>query len=167
MENKTIIGILAIVFGILLLIFPFISQVVLSVMVGIGILVLGVYFLIAGIDVWKNSKAASIIYIIVGFLGFIVGIMLFGNVILFDLLISLCLYIAGFMLIFAGIAGLMSRTAMLTRSAAVLMFILGIITIVLGYFAMLSPLYVAIILGISLIIDGIAIAMGSYDEIID
>ncbi len=167
MENKTIVGILAIIFGLLIMIFPFISQLVLAVMAGIGILILGVYFIIAGANVWNYSKASSIVYIILGILGLIVGIMLLGNVLLFDLLVSLYFYIAGFMLLFAGIAGLISRTATITKGAAALMSILGIITLILGYFALLSPLYVAIILGISLIIDGIALAMGSYDELIE
>lgn len=39
------------------------------------------------------------------------------------------------------------------------MLVLGIITVVLGYFAILSPLYVAILIGLSLIIDGITLAI--------
>lgn len=167
MENKNIIGILAIIFGLLIMIFPFISQVVLAVMAGIGILIVGIYFLIGGASMWAYSKAGSIGYVIIGFLGMIVGIMLLGNVLLFDLLVSLYLYIAGFMLLFAGLVGIFTRSAMTTKASSVLMIVLGIITIILGYFALLSPIYVAIILGISLIIDGVAITMGTYDEVIE
>jgi len=167
MDNKTIVGILAIVFGLLILIFPFVSQVVLSVMAGIGILILGIYFLIAGANMWSFTKAGSIVYIIIGFLGMLTGIMLLGNVLLFGVLIGLYLYITGFMLLFAGLVGVLTRSSMMSRASAALMLILGIITVVLGYFALLSPIYVAIILGVSLIIDGIAIAMGTYDEVLE
>ncbi|MBZ9571161.1 DUF308 domain-containing protein [Methanobrevibacter sp. TMH8] len=167
MENKTIVGILAIIFGLLIMIFPFMSQFVLSVIAGIGLLILGIFFLIQGASLWTLTKAGSIAYIIIGFLGMLVGIMLLGNVLLFGVLISLYLYIAGFMLLFAGLVGIFTRSAMMTKASSALMLILGIITIVLGYFALLSPVYVAIILGISLVIDGIAIAMGNYDGIIE
>ena len=160
MENKTIIGTLAIIFGVLIMIFPFISQEILSVMAGIGILILGIYFLIAGPNVWSLSKMASILYIIMGVLGLLAGIMLIGNVLLFGVLVSLYLYITGFMLLFGGFVGLLARSDMMTKAAAVLMMILGSITIILGYFALLSPIYVAIILGISLVIDGISMIMG-------
>lgn len=167
MENKNVIGILAIIFGLLIIIFPFMSQFVLAIIAGIGILILGIYFLIAGASMWSLSKVGSILYIIIGFLGMLAGIMLLGNIFLFDVLVSLYLYIVGFMLLFAGLVGVFTRSAMTTRASAGLMLLLGIITIILGYFALLSPIYVAIILGVSLIIDGIAILMGTYNEVIE
>jgi uncharacterized membrane protein HdeD (DUF308 family) len=167
MENKIIVGILAIIFGLLILVFPFISQFVLSVIAGIGILILGIYFLIVGSSMWSFTKAGSIVYVIIGFLGMLAGIMLLGNVLLFGALISLYLYISGFMLLLAGLVGVLTRPAMTTKASAVLMLILGIVTIVLGYFALLSPVYVSIILGLSLIIDGVAIATGNYEEIVE
>ena len=159
MESKTIVGILAILFGLLIIVFPFLSLEILSIITGLGVLILGIYFIIAGVDVWSKNKGASIGYIILGILGLLVGIMLIGNVLLFGLLVGLYLYITGFMLLFGGIVGLFIRSAMISKASAVLMLILGIITIILGYFALLSPIYVAVILGISLIIDGVAIAI--------
>ena len=167
MENKIIIGILAIIFGLLILIFPFISLFAVSVITGIGILILGIYFLIAGASMWSFTKAGSIVYVIIGFLGMLTGIMVLGNPELFALLVSLYLYITGFMLLFAGLIGVFTRSAMTTKASAVLMLILGIVTIVLGYFTLLDPIFVSIILGLSLIIDGVAIATGNYEEVID
>jgi len=167
MENKIIVGILAIVFGLLILIFPFMSQTILSIIPGIGILILGIYFLIAGANIWSFTKVGSILYVIIGFLGMLAGIMLLGNVLLFGILVGLYLYIIGFMLLFTGLVGVFTRFSMMPRASATLMLILGIITLVLGYFALLSPLYVAIILGVGLIIDGVAIAMGTYDEVLE
>ena len=167
MENKIIVGILAVIFGLLILIFPFISLFAISVMTGIGILILGIYFLIAGVNMWSFTKAGSIVYVIIGFFGMLSGIMVLGNPELFALLVSFYLYITGFMLLFAGLAGVFTRSAMTTKAAAVLMLILGIVTVVLGYFTLLEPIYVSLILGLSLIIDGVAIATGNYEEIIE
>ena len=160
MENKITVGIIAIIFGILIMIFPYISKFALSIIVGIGILILAIHFLIAGADMWSFTKVGSIVYLIIGFLGMLSGIMLLGNVLLFGLLISFYLYITGLMLLFTGLVGIFTRTATMTRASATLMIVLGILTMVLGYFALLDPLiYVPIILGLSLIIDGIAITI--------
>ena len=164
MENKNIVGILAIILGLIIMIFPFMSQFVLSIIAGIGILILGIYYIILGSNVWSISKGSSIAHIILGIFGIIAGIILLGDILLFDLLIGLYLYIVGIMLLLAGFIGLLTRSIMMTKASAALMAILGIITIILGYFALLRPLYVSIILGISLVIDGIAIAMGNFDQ---
>ena len=167
MENKIILGILAIIFGILILIFPFVSLFAVSVITGIGILILGIYFLIAGVSSWSFTKVGSIVYVIIGFLGMLSGIMVLGNPTLFALLVSFYLYITGFMLLFAGLTGVFTRSAMTTKASAILMLILGIVTVVLGYFTLLDPLYVSIILGLSLIIDGIAFTTGNFEEFIE
>lgn len=84
MENKTIIGILAIIFGLLIMIFPFAGQIALSVIVGIGILILSIYLFILGVESWSSSKTASIAYIILGILLLLFGILMLGNVFIFD-----------------------------------------------------------------------------------
>ncbi|KZX17376.1 hypothetical protein MBCUT_02440 [Methanobrevibacter cuticularis] len=165
MENKSIIGVLAVIFGILIIVFPFTSQIVFAVIAGIGIVVFGVYLLVMGASFWSLSKAASVAYVILGILALILGLMLLGNAFLFDLLVSFYLYVTGFLLLFTGFIGLFSRAHVVTKGSAALMGILGILTIVLGYFALLSPVYVAIIIGVSLIVDGIAVAMGDFKVI--
>ncbi|MBF4469738.1 MAG: DUF308 domain-containing protein [Methanobrevibacter arboriphilus] len=167
MENKSVVGIVAIILGLIIMIFPFVSQFVLSIIAGIGILILGIYYIILGSNLWSISKGSSIAHVILGIFGIIVGIILLGNILIFDLLVGLYLYIVGFMLLLSGIVGLFTRSIMMTKASAALMALLGIITIILGYFALLSPIYVSIILGISLLIDGIAIAMGNFDQVDD
>lgn len=165
MENKMKIGILGIILGILILIFPYMSQFVLSIIFGIGIIIFGIYLLVMATHSWPFSKLSAVIYLILGILSLIAGIMLLGNLLLFKILISFYLYIVGFMLLFAGITGLFIRSALITKSGAGLMALLGIITIILGYFALLGPIFVSIILGLSLIIDGISITIGNNNFI--
>ena len=46
------------------------------------------------------------------------------------------------------------------KGVAVLNLILGIITVLLGFYALVSPIYVAIIIGVALIVDGFGMAIG-------
>jgi uncharacterized membrane protein HdeD (DUF308 family) len=157
MDSRKIVGIIAIILGILIMIFPFAGVAFISIFAGIGIFLLGLYFIIGGLNLWSVSKGVSIIYLILGIIGFILGLALIGNVGLFSTLFALYFYIIGIMMVFAGIVSIFIREATITRSAGVLMLLLGIITIILGALSMASPVYVAILLGLSLIIDGIAI----------
>jgi hypothetical protein len=116
------------------------------------------------IDHWKESKLASLLHIIIGITAIFIGMNLFGNIILLDLLVAFYLLIFGFLILFVGLIGLFVRDHIINRGAAGLWVVLGIITILLGHFALLSPLFVAIILGIGLIVDGVSAILGWYDS---
>ena len=165
MQNRQIVGIIAVILGILVMVFPYVSTMLMSFLAGFSLLILGLYFIIGGADLWSFSKGISATYIILGIIGFIFGIILIGNLNLFGDLIGLYFYIIGIMLIIAGILSLFARVHPITKDSAIVMLILGIITIILGVFSMASPLYVAIILGVALIVDGIAIYLNG-DEFI-
>ncbi len=160
MENKTIYGIIAIILGILVMVFPFASNYVLSVIFGIAFVILGVYYLVISTHTWKISKGATAGYIILGILALICGYILFFNIVVFDLFVSVYLYVFGFMLIIAGIMRLFQPGY--SKGPAALNIILGIITVFLGVYAMVSPIYVAIIIGVALIVDGFGLAIGEY-----
>ncbi len=158
MENKTIIGIIAIILGFLMLVFPFASNLALSIVFGVSFIILGVYYFVACGSAWKISKAAAAAYIILGILALICGYLLLFNVLVFDLFVSIYLYVFGFMIIIGGFTRLFQPG--FSKGAAALNIILGIITLLLGFFAMFGPVYVAIIIGVALIIDGFGIAIG-------
>lgn len=160
MENKTIIGIIAIILGFLILVFPFASNFALSIVFGISFIILGIYYFLACGSAWDVSKASVAAYIILGILSFICGYIILFNVYVFDLFVSVYLYVFGFMLIISGIMRLIQNG--FNKGIAALAIILGIITVALGYFAMLGPVYVAIIIGIALIVDGFGLAIGEY-----
>lgn len=158
MENKTIIGIIAIILGLLIIIFPFASQFALSVVFGIAFIILGIYYLLACSSVWSASKGSAVAFIILGILSLICGYILLFNVMFFDLLVAVYLYVFGFMLIIFAIMRLLQSG--FNKGIAVLNIILGIITVLLGFYALVSPVYVAIIIGVALIVDGFGIAIG-------
>ncbi|MCC7554177.1 MAG: DUF308 domain-containing protein [Methanobacteriaceae archaeon] len=160
MENQKIFGIIAIILGILVIVFPMASDLVLSVFAGIMFAFLGIYYLLAGAYSWNFSKGVSISYIILGILGIILGCMLSFNILLFSMLIGIYMYITGFMLLISGIIGLAYRTDSITKMGAGSMLILGILTIIIGFFAFRDPFYAALLIGLSLIIDGISLFFG-------
>lgn len=160
MENKTIIGIIAIILGFIILIFPFASNFALSVVFGVAFIILGIYYFLASGHAWNISKGSTVAYIILGILSIICGYILLFNVMFFDLLVSVYLYVFGFMLIIFSIMRLLQNGY--NKGLAALNLILGIITVALGFFALLGPVYVAIIIGIALIVDGFGVAIGEY-----
>jgi uncharacterized membrane protein HdeD (DUF308 family) len=155
-EGNVLLGILAIILGLLVIIFPLFSVFTVSVIAGIGILFLGIWLLIQSFAVWEGSKGTSIVYLILGILAIIVGIGLFGNILAFSFLVSLWLYIAGFFLILSGIMSLFAKAGMAGKGSGALGIILGILYMVLAAYAW-NPYYLALLIGIWLIVDGIAL----------
>jgi len=154
--NNMLLGILAIILGILVIAFPLLSVFTASVLAGFGILFLGIWLLIQSFGVWNVSKAASVLDLILGFLAIIVGIGLFGHILVFTFLASFWLFFAGFFLIISGISSLATRTGAGGKGVGGIGIILGILYIILAMYA-LNPFYLALIIGIWLIIDGIAL----------
>ncbi len=154
--NNALLGILAVILGILVLAFPLISVFTVSVLAGFGILFLGIWLLVQSFGVWDVSKGAAIANLIFGLFAIIIGIGLFGNILAFSFLASFWLFFAGFFLIISGISSLLTRTGTGGKGVGVLGVLLGILYIVLATFAW-NPFYLAMIIGIWLIIDGIAL----------
>jgi uncharacterized membrane protein HdeD (DUF308 family) len=154
-EGKNILlGLLAIILGIVVMAFPLISVFAVSVLAGLGILILGIWFIVQAFAIWEGSKAASIAYLILGIIAIIAGIGLVGNILAFSFLASFVLYIAGFFLLISGILTLFSGEGAQVKGLGGFGIILGILYIILGMFAW-DPFYLAILIGIWLIVSGI------------
>ncbi|MDD3985773.1 MAG: hypothetical protein PHY59_07880 [Methanobacterium sp.] len=95
-------------------------------------------------------------YLILGILGIIVGIGLFGNIIEFSFLVSFWFYIAGFFLIFSAIMSFFAKEGTAGKGSGIISLILGILYIILAAYAW-NPYYLAILIEIWLIIDGIVL----------
>jgi membrane protein HdeD len=163
-EGNILLGILAIILGLLVIIFPLFSVFTVSVLAGIGILFLGIWFLIQSFAFWDTSKGSSIAYLILGILAVIVGIGLFGNILAFSILVSLWLYIAGFFLIVSGLMSLFAKDGAFGKGSGALGIILGILYIILASYAW-NPYYLALLIGIWLIVDGIALFFINPSEV--
>jgi len=152
--RNVLLGILAILLGLIVIAFPLISVFVLSSIVGIGLIFIGVWLLAQSFEIWSSNKGVSIAALILGILGIIVGIGLFGKIVAFSILVGLIIYIGGLFLIISGIISLVSGQGSAGRWGGLLGIILGILYIIVGVYA-LNPLYLAFIIGLWLILTGL------------
>ncbi len=152
-ERNVFIGILAIILGFILIAFPLISIFTFSVLLGIGIIFLGIWLLIQAYNVWSKNLAAAIADLILAFFAILFGIVFTGNITALSFLTFLALYIVGFFLILTGRTSLLSNKGVKAEGIGVLGVVLGIICLIMSIF-LRNPLFLAIILGIFLIIAG-------------
>ncbi len=163
--NNVLLGILAVILGILVIAFPLLSVFTASVLAGLAIMFLGIWLLVQSFGTWGASKGASIAYLLLGLIAVVCGIGLFGHVLAFSALASFWLYFAGFFLIISGIMSLFAKEGVAGKGAGGMGVILGILYIILGAYAW-NPYYLALLIGIWLIIDGIALFFVSPSDLI-
>jgi hypothetical protein len=154
-ENKNVLlGVVAIILGLIVIAFPMISIFTVSILAGLGVLALGIWFLVQGFSGWKISKGTSILNLILGIIAIIAGIGLVGNIVELSFLASFILYLAGFFLFMSGVITLFTGEGGSAKGVGVLGILMGIIYIILGLYAW-NPFYLAALIGIWLIISGI------------
>jgi uncharacterized membrane protein HdeD (DUF308 family) len=162
-ERNVLLGVLAIILGLLVIAFPLISIFTASVLAGLGILFLGIWLFVKSFETWNTSKGVGAVQLIMGILAIIVGIGLFGNILVFSFLVSFWLYFAGFFLVISGLFSVLGASTA-NKGAGGVGIILGILYIILAFYAF-NPLYLAILIGIWLIIDGVALFFVSPSDL--
>lgn len=152
--KNVLLGILAIILGLMVIAFPLISIFTFSVLAGMGVLILGIWFLVQAFSVWESSKGISIAYLILGIIAIIAGIGLVGNILALSFLASFILYLAGFFLFISGVITLFTGEGGSAKGVGILGILIGIIYLILGLYAW-DPFYLALLIGIWLIISGV------------
>jgi uncharacterized membrane protein HdeD (DUF308 family) len=153
MASKSL-GVLTILFGLILLIFPWFGLWTLTAIVGFILMLIGIGLLVFGAYTYQASKGAGVAFLVLGLLGLIAGVGLFGNVEAFAALAGLGLYLSGFILIIAGLIHVLKPRTRLSREVGLLGIIVGVAYVILGSFAV-DPRGLSILMGIWLIIAGI------------
>lgn len=154
MKNP-VLAILAIVLGLLVMVFPLAGLVAASVLTGFVVLMIAIWLLIVGASQMEISKTAGILNVILGIIVLIVGIGLIFSPALFAFLTGFLLYLVGIFMIVAGVIALLSRDSYKNATwAGILGIILGLLYIVLGTLA-LDPIYLGVLIGAWLIINGV------------
>jgi uncharacterized membrane protein HdeD (DUF308 family) len=164
--SNILAGILAIILGILVMAFPLFSVFTASVLAGFAIIFLGIWLLAQSFGVWGSSKWASIAYLILGIIVIVCGIGLFGGVLAFSFLVSFLAYFAGFFLIISGIMSFFTKEAVYGKGSGILGILLGIIYIIIAPL-LANPYYLALFIGIWLIIEGITFFFAGPSETVE
>ncbi|HOI39136.1 MAG TPA: DUF308 domain-containing protein [Methanobacterium sp.] len=154
MKNP-VLAILAIVLGLLVMVFPLGGLVAASLLTGFVVLMIAIWLLIVGASQMEISKTSGILNVILGIIVLIVGIGLIFSPALFAFLTGFLLYLVGIFMIAAGVIALLSRSEYKNATwAGILGIVLGLLYIILGTLAF-DPIYLGILIGAWLIINGV------------
>lgn len=155
MESNKLAGILTIIIGLIFILFPMFSSELISIIVGLSLLFFGISAAYMGYTMRKDGVSYSIIPIILGIISIILGIGFIFFIDALSFLIGFQFYIVGIIMIVFGISGLISKLGRISAFTAILVLLMGIVSIALAIFALNQPIYIAIIIGIVLIIEGV------------
>ena len=101
-------AIILIILGLIVLAFPLLGLIPVSLISGFIVLILGIGLLLGGITEMDESVGAGIVGIILGLLALILGVGFIFNPALFSFVTGLIVYIVGIFLIITGIIGIIS-----------------------------------------------------------
>jgi len=151
-EKNLLLGIVGILLGIIVIVFPLISVFTVNAIAGIGLVFVGIWILFKSLK--SNSIAAGVAGLIVAVFAIMMGIVFIGDIKAFQFFSFIALYIVGFFLVLAGLESLISGKGIKGKGVGVLGIIIGIIFAIIGTFAA-NQLVLAALIGAFLIIAGI------------
>ena len=161
METTRMAGILSIVLGLIFIIFPMFSAGLVSVIVGLSLLFFGISAAFLGWNMRNEvENISSLIILAIGIIAIIFGFLFIFYIDALSFLIGLQFYIVGFIMIVFGVAGLLSNVSRTSIFSSVLVLIMGILAIGIAIFTIEQPIYIAIIIGMARIIEGIFLLTG-------
>lgn len=156
--NKTA-GILSIILGLIFIIFPMFSSGLVSLIVGISLLFFGISTAFMGINMRHAFNIYAIGTIIIGVIAIIFGFIFLFYIDALSFLIGIQFYLVGFIMILFGITGLLSKMNRTSAFTSILVLLMGIISIALAVFSLSEPIYLAMIIGVVLIIEGVTLIL--------
>lgn len=151
--NNILLAFLATVLGVLVIAFPLISVFTASIIAGLGIFFIGIWILVQSFDAAHKSTGKAILLLLIGIIGIIAGIGIMGKLVAFGILASFGMYIAGIYLIMAGAISMFSDEDKKSKGIGGIGIVLGFLVMLLAFYAW-DPFYMAVIMGVALIIFG-------------
>ncbi|GAB6055391.1 DUF308 domain-containing protein [Methanobacterium alkalithermotolerans] len=146
-------ALILIVLGLIVLAFPLLGIIPLSLITGFIVLFLGIGLLLGGVAQMGESASIGIVEILLGIIALVLGIGFIFNPGLFSWLVGFIVWIVGLFLIIAGIIGIFSKTGG-SRWNGVIAAIIGILYITVGTF-IADPIILGVLIGLWLLITGI------------
>jgi membrane protein HdeD len=156
--QKTGTALILIILGLIILAFPALGVIPLSLLTGFIVLILGLGLIVGGIMELGESAGLGILELILGIIALILGVGFIVNPGLFSWLVGFIVWIVGLFLVIAGIAGIFMKTGG-SRWNGVIALIIGLIYIAVGTL-IANPVILGALIGIWLIIMGIMTLFG-------
>lgn len=154
MKNK-FISLLAIILGLIIIMFPMLGIIGAGALIGLSILLISIYLLVVGVSIIDYNKTGAILDLILGILFLFLSICLIYAPSLLGFLAEITLYLAGIMLIIVGLVSLINnRQSRYGFYVGVIGIVLGLLYIVIGTY-LANPIILGILIGAWLVISGI------------
>lgn len=154
MKNK-FISLLAIILGLIIIIFPIMGVIGVSALIGLSILLISIYLLLVGVAIIDYNRTGAMLDLVLGLFLLILSIFLIFNPEILGFLAEITLYLSGIMLIVVGVVSLInnrqSRYGFYIGIAGV---VLGLLYIIIGSY-IANPIILGSLIGIWLIISGV------------
>ncbi len=151
--QKNSLAIILIILGIIVLAFPLLGLIPLSVLTGLGVAFLGIGLILAGFSDRVESSGLGLLEIVLGIIALVLGLGFILNPGLFSFVAGLIVYMAGLFLIIVGVVALFTKAGG-SRWNGVVAIIIGLIYLIFGYFIS-NPFYLGVLIGLWLLITGI------------
>lgn len=155
MDFRKVLGIIFIILGLIFAIYPMYSAEAVSWIAGICLICFGFASIIDGFSVWSMMAHVSLINILLGICAILLGLLFIYKIDALSFIVAYHFYLIAFILMFVGIFGIFFALDTMSRIVSLLVLILGIVAVYLAFCSIAGPLYVAIIVGICLILEGI------------
>ena len=154
MKSK-FISILAIIFGLLLIIFPVMGFIKVNDLIGLSLLLISIYLLVVGVSIIDYNKRGAILDLFLGVVLLLLSLCLIYNIAIIGFLAQITIYLAGIMLIIVAVVSLVnnrqSRYGFYIGIAGV---VLGLLYIIIGTYVA-NPVILGSLIGLWLIISGV------------
>lgn len=149
------ISIFAIIFGLIIIIFPIMGLIKTSALIGLSLLLISIYLLVVGVAIIDYNKRGAILDLILGIVLLILSICLIFDVAIIGILAQITLYLAGITLIVVGLVSLVNnRQSRYGFYIGIAGIVLGLLYIVIGTYVS-NPIVLGSLIGLWLIISGI------------
>ncbi len=154
MKSK-FVSLLAIILGLIIIIFPIFGLIGASSLIGLSVLLMSIYLLVVGVSIIDYNSSGAILDLILGMILLFLSICLIFNPGLLGFLAQITLYLAGIMLIIVAVVSLVNnRMSRFGFYTGIIGIVLGLLYIIVGTYVS-NPVILGTLIGIWLVINGV------------
>lgn len=149
------VSLLAIILGLIIIIFPAMGFIGVNSLIGLSVLLMSIYLLIDGVSIIDYNGTGAILDLILGIILLFLSISLIFNPSLLGFLAEITLYLSGIMLIIVSVVSLINnRSSRYGFYVGIIGIVLGVLYIIIGTYIS-NPIILGTLIGIWLVINGI------------